>query len=305
LLKISKQPSITTLIFDRSLLRFIDDSVYSHGPLLPNLKKVKYVGAFDPLYKQETALNFCLTYIYGAKLTHFEKSNGFQAYCPRGRRESMEEIETNMVANGAYREMRRTFLIALRYTSHDTLEVYIDDNILAGPFIEEELPYWAHLYHFQKPMLLAFRIKDLESLARGKCLTTPGCKTTATPRHRLRHPLFLAQHHHSVWLQISYEYAALHECECIVVESEPRNQPTVVSSSVWKLASKHLLRTAQRLEGEPGALRYLIVGNSIDGYCGIERDMDVPLTVNGVGVIHWSYSVLESEQCRKLIHERC
>jgi hypothetical protein len=61
LLKISKQPSITTLIFDRSVLRFWDDFVYSQCPLLPNLKKVKYVGTFDPLYKEKTAENFCRT----------------------------------------------------------------------------------------------------------------------------------------------------------------------------------------------------------------------------------------------------
>jgi hypothetical protein len=72
---------------------------------------------------------------------------------------------------------------------------------------------------------------------------------------------------------------------------------------MWKFASKRLLGTAERPQGDTGALRYLIVGNSIDGYCGIERDIDVPITVKEVGVVHWAYSILESEQCRQLIYE--
>jgi hypothetical protein len=304
LLKISKQPSITTLIFDRSVLRFWDDSIYSHCPLLPNLKKVKYVGTFDPLYRQYTAVNFCRTYLDGAKLTHFEKSNGFEPYCPRGRGESMEEIAANMVANGAYRGMRRMFLNTLRHTSCDTLEVYIDDDILSGTYISDESAHRPQLHQFKKAKLLVFRIEDLKSLSRCRYLSTPGCKITTMRHHSLSHSLSLAQHYHSIWLQLSYEYSAFRECECIVLESEPCNQPTIVSSSLWKFASKCLLGTAQQSQRKTGALRYRIVGNSIDGYCGIERDMDVPIRVKIVGVTHWAYSILESEQCRQLIHER-
>jgi hypothetical protein len=87
----------------------------------------------------------------------------------------VEEIEANMVANGAYRRMRRKFLNTLRVTSCDTLEVYIDDNTLSGTFIGDESADWPQPHQFNKPKLLVFRIKDLKSLSRVKYLSTPGC----------------------------------------------------------------------------------------------------------------------------------
>jgi hypothetical protein len=56
---------------------------------------------------------------------------------------------------------------------------------------------------------------------------------------------------------------------------------------------------ARNLEGRARALHYLIVGNRVDGYQGIERAMDV-LREND---IHWEYRVLDEYKCKHLLFE--
>ena len=60
---------------------------------------------------------------------------------------------------------------------------------------------------------------------------------------------------------------------------------------------------AQILEYRPGALHYLIVGNRVDGYQGIERMMDIFLRENEEGDICWKYSFLDKDKCKRLLFD--
>lgn len=57
------------------------------------------------------------------------------------------------------------------------------------------------------------------------------------------------------------------------------------------------------LERRHGALRYLIVGNRVDGYQGIERDMDVLLREDEMGGTCWEYSLVDNDKCKRLLFE--
>jgi hypothetical protein len=59
---------------------------------------------------------------------------------------------------------------------------------------------------------------------------------------------------------------------------------------------------AHSLERRHGALRYLIVGNHVDGYQGIERAMDVLLREDEMGRTCWEYSLLD-DKCTRLLFE--
>ena len=60
---------------------------------------------------------------------------------------------------------------------------------------------------------------------------------------------------------------------------------------------------ARILEFRPGFLRYLIVGNRVDGYQGIERVMDVFLRENDDEETCWEYNLLNEDKCKCLLFE--
>jgi hypothetical protein len=57
------------------------------------------------------------------------------------------------------------------------------------------------------------------------------------------------------------------------------------------------------LEGRPGALRYFVVGNRVNGYQGIERNMNVFLRENDMGDMCWEYRFMEEDHCKRLLFE--
>ena len=57
------------------------------------------------------------------------------------------------------------------------------------------------------------------------------------------------------------------------------------------------------LKGRPGTLRYIIVGNRVDGYQGIERVMDVLLRENEMEDTCWEYSFMDEDNCKRLLFE--
>jgi hypothetical protein len=60
---------------------------------------------------------------------------------------------------------------------------------------------------------------------------------------------------------------------------------------------------AHSLERRHGALRYLIVGNRVDGYQGIERVMGRFLRENDKGEICWKYNLLDENKCKCILFE--
>jgi hypothetical protein len=57
-----------------------------------------------------------------------------------------------------------------------------------------------------------------------------------------------------------------------------------------------------RLVRKVGTFRYFFVGNSMDGYSGIEEVMEHWTTPEGR--IHWAYIDLENETCKRILLER-
>jgi hypothetical protein len=300
--KISRQKSITFLFFDRSILHFDINFLYpSRCPLLSNLKKVKYVGALNPYFKQQTAYNFCRLYLWRTRLTHFEVAYGFDPYCPKKTRDRMNDVKAHIYANEAYKDMRREFLLFLRRSSHSTLAIYIDDNRLSGTFIDDPKIFWRipRPASFRNIKLLVFRVKDLNSLSGVDYnQSIYHCNSAIALRAVTQQSLSL--HHHSVWLQLSYEYAFFSHCDCVLVESEWSGTETIVPKSWWELAPRLLLQTSQRLEGNIGNFRFMIVGNATDGYQGIEREMEPRLNEREDN--RWFYKMLSHREC---IQELC
>ena len=64
-----------------------------------------------------------------------------------------------------------------------------------------------------------------------------------------------------------------------------------------------MMKTVQRLEGRPGALRYLIVGNTVDGYFGLEREVGIPRE-SGQGNT-WEHKTIDDRDCRRVLTDRC
>lgn len=61
--------------------------------------------------------------------------------------------------------------------------------------------------------------------------------------------------------------------------------------------------TYRRL-GKLGTIQYFIVGNDVDGYCGIERDLSCEIKMDEWERPIWKYIVVDSRESRRIITER-
>src|SRR5947207_1208927 len=207
-------------------------------------------------------------------------------------------------ANVAYIRAREKMLLALRQNSCASLKVFIDHDRLGETFIaddaisqRQDIP----LSPFRRMKLLVFRVSDLTLICQQYPPNDKDCDS-ASALSSLRTRLF-AQHHHSVWRHISYQYSFFSESECIFVEIEPGNNLSTLPFSFWEYPTRRLMSIARILEYRPGALRYFIVGNRVDGYQGIERAMDVFLRENEMEETCWEYSLLDQDKCKRLLFE--
>ena len=64
-----------------------------------------------------------------------------------------------------------------------------------------------------------------------------------------------------------------------------------------------MIKIVQRLERRRGALRYFIVGNTVDGYFGLEREVDMPKE-SGKGET-WEHKLMDNRDCRRILADRC
>jgi|SRR5271170_193090 hypothetical protein len=96
-------------------------------------------------------------------------------------------------------------------------------------------------------------------------------------------------------------YAYFWSCDCIFIETKVSGGE--IPSNIWQLASERIFCQVYRCLGVMGSLEYLVVGNNVDGYHGVKGYS----THVGTGLpvkITWSYEVLSSTDCRKLVAER-
>lgn len=78
-----------------------------------------------------------------------------------------------------------------------------------------------------------------------------------------------------------------------------------VHETEWcELASKWTLAPLAWYHGRSDRLRYVIVGNYKAGFCGIEREMDIPSQLNVYGQYCWRYQHLDEKECRRVLKGR-
>jgi len=92
------------------------------------------------------------------------------------------------------------------------------------------------------------------------------------------------------------------DCECILIE-------TIVGSGefptdLWLFASERLLSYVHLVRGVIGKFRYFIVGNVVDGFVGIERDMSAEVKIDEPGNVVWQYTLMDPKECRKEVINR-
>jgi hypothetical protein len=96
-------------------------------------------------------------------------------------------------------------------------------------------------------------------------------------------------------------YAFFLNCECIFVETKRGTKP---DPEVWQFAADRVMTQAQACRGQPGLIRYFLIGNNGDGIEGIERDMSAGLGVNPAGDPTWQYTHLSPRECNRILRER-
>jgi hypothetical protein len=106
---------------------------------------------------------------------------------------------------------------------------------------------------------------------------------------------------HPIWHHISTMYAYFSSCDCIFIETEVGGGE--IPSQLWQLASERIFCQAYRQLGGMGSLQYLIVGNNVDGYHGIQG-VSVDIKVGQPEKLTWRYLTLSGKDCRKLISDR-
>lgn len=94
-----------------------------------------------------------------------------------------------------------------------------------------------------------------------------------------------------------------YNCSSIVVETRSNAGRVDVSNSIWDYATQVIMYVARYKQGVVGSLGHLLVGNRVDGFCGIERELDEPFRKTEMGSLCWMYRSLASDECKQLIYE--
>ena len=79
---------------------------------------------------------------------------------------------------------------------------------------------------------------------------------------------------------------------------------TKIPECIWQAASERILNMTYRRLGKLGTIQYFIVGNDVDGYCGIERDLSREIKMDEWERPIWKYIVMDSRESRRIIKER-
>jgi hypothetical protein len=87
------------------------------------------------------------------------------------------------------------------------------------------------------------------------------------------------------------------DCECILIETTAGSGE--LPTDLWKFASERLLGTVHFVRGDIGSFRYFIVGNVVDGFAGIERDMSAEIATDSEDKLVWEYKIMDPKECKK------
>lgn len=244
------------------------------APFLPNLKRLKYCVAWDARRTVYTPKWFFYLFLSdGVKLTHFELSFAFKA--PH---HALSKLDGRNIAHA---ECYRLFQEKLGEWQ-PSLETYVVGDELAPPFIP--------LDDSRRQIdlrLLVFKCHSLNGLA-----SYMGC-TVGRYMGNIN----------SAWYHICTQYAWFRNCDCILLETRPGGSQ-IKDTSWWDWPAQNTIRSWN--VRKQSSLRYFVVGNRVDGYQGIERDMGVPFqrAVEDDRLI-WAYNIMTAEECAKILNERC
>lgn len=282
---------ITSLCLERSELYIINDHTFVKGLFFPGLKKFKFVGASLTRTTLEilAELHLAKLFILQAKITHFEVSYGPHPE-PHGNR-VQDDKDSYLKAKIMHQYLRKELLQFLRDFCSDSLQVFIECNNIGDPFLGAEFDWrwWPSrgFVNFTQMKFLIFRYEDFKSLlARKSHECVLGSETQAVSR---------SNWDHSPQRYISALDAFFRYCPDVVVETKPYK-----TSLSWdSLAYRRLLSMANCAKN---AIRYLIVGNSTDGYSGIECCPNSSCT-DEMGNFMYDYYYLDGRLCDKVLLE--
>lgn len=307
---------VMSLVFDRTKLHFDpwkdDPEDTLSFPLFPFVKRIKYVGVPLESLRQISVQNFIYLFMTDCPLTHFEISFGYPARCCGQRRKDDPDFEDRFAQiSNANRNLcltMETIYDALRRYSRKSLQGFLRHELCSGVFVDRswvysEFPRPPTPPPFLRLKLLVLRVNDLDELMREDYRHEDElCPTTLEIPRLLPSPL--AMHHHNIWQYLSFQYAFFCECECLVVETRVAGRRSAMPVSLWESATTRFLTEAQFASERMGHLRCLIVGNQVDGYNGIVRNLAVPPWRDHLGRIQWVYRHLEPSCCERILAVR-
>jgi len=294
-----RNTNITSLSLERSSLQMKEGEIGEVGtPLLPGLRKMRFLGApFRPSVIDLVAIldqiELAKLFLVGAEITHFEIAYGVK---PRLSDEPrLLETEIDMAENVLFLVLRRELLHALRYSSNESLRVFVELDEISGPFFGDDLLfYWSPQPPpppFKALELLVFRCQDVESITRfdgiDNCLVGVDvwADRTSDPRND-----------HSAWIYMSTLYTFFSSCESIYIETADGGSSI---SSNWYTFSSQRLRYILDSNAAVSSWQYLIVGNPLHGYSGFQKS-NTSTSINGFGTCSDSINLRE-EECKDLV----
>ena len=274
-------------------------------PLFPNLKKIKYRCAYSG--NVDTTRIFAEMIITGCTITHFEVQYGSGLYCcgePDHKRCWEYENRKRLMEteNPKYPMIKNALLKTLQSSSHNSLQIFIVNDLLDNTFMKRIENHYPMPGSFSTLKLVVFRWRNLNRLIETEfSWATKDCSAGFWYR-------VYQNHHHSAWLHLADEYSLFYKCDCLLLKSSQSvyRRPPKVPNSFWKTASSRLLSRVWIHERKRPLLRYFIVGNELDGYQGIERDLNIPFTIdpNTEEIKSWAYIVMTGIDCRRVLDAR-
>ena len=256
----------------------------------------------------------------GARLTHFEISYGFKPCIllesSRHRQLTISSSplvpdylkrtkdlpsERRLETNRMYVQLRFEFFVMLRLHSRESLTCFSDLDEMSGPFVGQDMLFsrwpWIRPLPFTNMKLLTFRCESLESLVKFDSL-----HNCAVGRNLRRTPLSERKKDHSVWLDVSTVCTYFWTCDCILIETKACGR--AISRSSWAFISRRLLSVAKGA-ATVGSLKYIVAGNQMDGYSGMERIPNGSSWEDSMGNVFWEFQDLSPDRCQQLVSYRC
>jgi len=315
--------NIRSLFLERSWLHLDDKEIQKlELPLFPGLQKVRFDGV---TYRGQASdilaqLQLGRMVLEGVRLTHFEMSFGIKPclllkrsrYAPSIISSSPQfpddlkrthdlNPEWRLEANRLYLQLRLEIFAMLRIHSRDSLTFFSDLDEMSGPFVGSDRLFtfwpWIRPLPFTNMKLLIFRCASLESLVQfdslHNCTVGQSLKTSLSKRKK----------DHSAWLHVSTVYTYFWTCDCILIETEPCGR--AISRSSWAFISWRLLYVAGDWRtAAGGSLRYIVAGNRMDGYSGMQRIPNGSFWEDSMGNIFRGFQDLSPDRCQQLVFDR-